>query len=72
MKPPRRTSSATHKLSQRWLLLLLVLHTAVSHAVVQFEAVPGVDIKAGVRAGFAAVTMLNANLGLGQVDFLTR
>lgn len=35
------------------------------------EPLPGVTLKAGLQAGFAAVTMVNANLGLGQVDFLT-
>ena len=56
------------------LLLLALLSLAVngSRAEVQGEPLPGLNVTAGLQAGFAAVTMVNANLGLGQVDFLTR
>ena len=41
-------------------------------AELQGEPLAGLKLKAGLQAGFAAVSMINANLGLGQVDFLTR
>jgi len=62
---------------RQWLVhrafgLAALLVTCASHAELQLEPLPGLTVKAGLRAGFAAVSMLNANLGLGQVDFLTR
>ena len=41
-------------------------------AGLQGEPLAGLKVKAGLQAGFAAVSMINANLGLGQVDFLSR
>ncbi len=56
----------------QWRFALLATFAASPcHAEVQVEAFPGVTVNAGLRAGFAAVTMFNANLGRGQVDFLT-
>lgn len=37
----------------------------------QHELAPGLQARASLQAGLAAVTMMNANLGLGRVDFLT-
>ena len=52
------------------VLALLVCRNA--QAEWQYELSPGLSVHAGLRAGFAAVSMDNANLGLGQVDYRTR
>ncbi len=49
-----------------------MLVATICRAELQGEPLAGVTLKAGLQAGFAAVSMVNANLGLGQVDFLTR
>jgi hypothetical protein len=74
MKASRRACLASPATAPRcWLLALpLCASIGVCHAELEFQPLPGVDVKAGLRAGFAAVSMINANLGLGQVDFLTR
>ncbi len=71
----RRTTAITtlgraHVVSA--LVVLLMLLAPACRAEFQAEPLPGVTLNAGLLAGFAAVTMFNANLGLGQVDFLTR
>lgn len=53
-------------------VLLAMLVAPLCQAEIQTEPLPGLTLTAGLQAGFAAVTMKNANLGLGQVDFLTR
>ena len=74
----RRARGATARMTLRQarsasvLVTLLLLVAPLSRAEVQLEPLPGLTLKAGLQAGFAAVTMVNANLGLGQVDFLTR
>ena len=75
MRPSRATTvmmTPSHAHSVSILVVLLVFSATPCRAEVQAEPLPGVTVKAGLQAGFAAVTMLNANLGLGQVDFLTR
>ena len=53
-------------------VLFALLVALNCRAEMQGEPVAGLTLKAGLQAGFAAVSMINANLGLGQVDFLSR
>ena len=53
-------------------VLLSMFVAPLCQAEIRTEPLPGITLTAGLQAGFAAVTMKNANLGLGQVDFLTR
>lgn len=74
---PQPPPTPGERARRRWIHASLVCIVALqlsaeAGAELQYEALPGVNLKAGVRAGFAAVSMINANLGLGQVDFLSR
>ena len=51
--------------------VLAMLVALNAQAEWEYELSPGLSVHAGLRAGFAAVTMDNANLGRGQVDYLT-
>ena len=63
----RRLASAARALSA----LLCMGHALALRTEWQHEVAPGVDLRAGLQAGFAAITMVNANLGLGRVNALT-
>lgn len=52
--------------------VLAMLVALNAQAEWEYELSPGLSVHAGLRAGFAAVSMDNANLGLGQVDYRTR
>ena len=69
---PRMWPAAGLRLRQVLLTISVLCPAAFCHGEVQFEPLPGTKVTAGLRAGVAAVTMINANLGLGQVDFQTR
>ena len=50
---------------------LTALLSLSAQAEVNHEITPGLTVRASLQAGFAAVTMENANLGLGRVNLLT-